>query len=533
MRGSRLWAYRAALCTGLSTGIAGIASPGEAWALAFPTDNDWVVLSRSSAPICDAAGDSSAPAVDVVGNADFPMAYVQGDATHLYFRLRVDKSVLQTATNLKPYGWGCVIDTNFDASNFEYSAMLDGVSSQDTVSVWQNVVQEAPNDPGDTLGNMPVHAYLGPFQAGQPGFGYARERDAGNVFGSPNVDADFFADWAIERSKLAPAVGPLTPLRFACGSASDGKNLNQDFAGTAYLPDLFSDPVLCDDSGCHAQTCAEFGTACSVGKGKCAGAGVFVCLAHGAECNAEAEEGKSSSEVCNGMDDDCDGDTDEGFDIGAPCSVGLGACAAAGHIVCADNGGTACTVVAAEASTELCGNGIDDDCDGETDEGFDIGAPCSVGVGACAAMGQIECAVDGSAACNAVALAPTAEVCGNPVDDDCDGALDNGCPEAPVDVDVDTLPECAMDTDCDAGKVCVERACADGCRGDGSVTCLAGQYCDTRGGDAGQCVPIPKHDIYLVTGGCYCQTGASRDAAGGLAWAAVLAGAMALRRRKR
>jgi hypothetical protein len=489
MRGIRLRAYRTVLCLGLSSGIMGLAYPTTAWALTYPSDENWLVLTRASTPIGDGDGDSPGPR-DIVGNAAFPMAYVQSDATHLYFRLRINESILSSATNVKPYGWGCVIDIDGDQSSYEYSTILDGVSNPDTVWIWSNSVQDMPNDPTDAADMISVFHYADPFDMGSLWYGYAREQSAGTYFPVTNPDPDVFADWAIERKRLAPTVGPLTPLRFACGSAADGTKLSQDFSGPESLPDLFSDPVLCDDNGCVAQTCPEFGTACSVGIGGCASTGTMVCLAAGPVCNASA--GQPSSETCNGVDDDCNGAVDEGqpgsgmactSNLPGICSDGTTACVG-GALVCNANaspqaetcngidddcngvpddgpaglgdpcvtgyvgvcatGFTACgsgqieclAVSEPGVLAEAC-NGVDDDCNGMTDEGFSLGTTCTVGVGACAATGQMACDGMGAAKCDATPGTPVAEVCGDLMDSDCDGNLDNSCP----DTDGDGLPD--------------------------------------------------------------------------------------------
>ena len=74
-------------------------------------------------------------------------------------------------------------------------------------------------------------------------------------------------------------------------------------------------------------------------------------------------------ETCNSVDDDCDGTTDEGFVLGQPCTVGVGQCQASGSTVCSTDGsGTVCSVAPGTPSAEIC-DGLDNDCDGATDEG--------------------------------------------------------------------------------------------------------------------------------------------------------------------
>ena len=85
---------------------------------------------------------------------------------------------------------------------------------------------------------------------------------------------------------------------------------------------------------------------------------------------------------CDGIDNDCDGRTDEDF-VDAlfladrrtprPCSTGLGVCRRTGVILCGSSGvRTECSALAGEpeaAVDDTC-NGRDEDCDGEIDEDY-------------------------------------------------------------------------------------------------------------------------------------------------------------------
>lgn len=229
----------AAACVTLAT--------GSAAAQVFPADSAWFAVPRDGVPVGDPEGDA-ATSRDIVGDATSPAAYIYRDATHLYFRLRVDSDPRMVVTEYNPFGWGVEISTDGDLSDYEILVMLDGITQTENVSIQQNTVQQQIGAPSDS-----AEVTLTPTYATATN---ARVVVLANGAAGFSADDDYFVDWAVP---LAPLQGlgitDTTALQLIFGTSNNANSLAADLvgpSGATTLTDASSDPIVCGASGCGA-----------------------------------------------------------------------------------------------------------------------------------------------------------------------------------------------------------------------------------------------------------------------------------------
>lgn len=268
--------------------------------------------------------------------------------------------------------------------------------------------------------------------------------------------------YALDMPCTASCSGEARDGIYECRSDHSGMQCSADSGGTDTEPDATCDN---NDNDCDGTMDNGFGTGtgCTVGVGACEVSGVMVCNEDGDVSFCDADPGLPGTESCNDIDDNCDGATDEGNPGGGgACSLGTGACLDSGTLVCS-GGSLVCDATPGTPTSEVC-NGIDDDCDGSTDEA-DSGGPltqdCYTGaeetedVGLCHGGTQV-CDAGAFGVCVGE-VTPVPEIC-NGLDENCDGVVNDGNPGGGIDCDGPDSDACKEGlTNCVGGAI----ACSD------------------------------------------------------------------------
>jgi hypothetical protein len=288
-----------------------------------------------------------------------------------------------------------------------------------------------------------------------------------NSTDGPSLTLFFLVGTALFRKRrvVGPKIvsaGFLALLLSACQSPAPVGRSTAALDGATY--DCFD--AGCGDTQIDPSNCGSCGAACNLAfavpgcvLGACT---VSSCLPGHSDQDGLASNGCETScpgsdgglEVCDGLDNDCNGEIDEGFFVNTdPKSCGLcGTVCGAGfpNAVFSCDGGCqfegctanhydfdstqtckdSCTFVSAQ---ESC-NGVDDNCDGQVDEGVVAPSPaqvcgvsvsaqnpeCTSGVGVACLNGSWKCTFPTGVCDPTCAL--TAEICDN-LDNNCNGLV--------------------------------------------------------------------------------------------------------------
>ena len=303
------------------------------------------------------------------------------------------------------------------------------------------------------------------------------QSDAASDGGSATDDAGGSTDDAGTSDAATDDPGGSTDDAGASDAATDGGSSNDD-AGSNDAADSGDGGSSTDDT---VATCpGGLSCPCKV-DGDCAKG--FVCTEAGGKltCEPPCKPTSPADEGCDGVDNDCDGETDESSCASGTCFVGACAAGSDGKFACqstpkdgACDDGDACTSGDACAQA-LCKGGAAVTCAGDTCNA----GTCDPKVGCGKAPKEGPCddgdACTGDDACGAGACkGGAAKVCDdkNPCTiDSCDGKI--GCVAAPA-VDGGA---------CDDGNACTgtgsaKDGCSNGsCAGGGPVACADGNPC--------------------------------------------------------
>ncbi len=198
------------------------------------------------------------------------------------------------------------------------------------------------------------------------------------------------------------------------------------------------------DEECGAGTHCEAGACVSecAADGDCA---VDELCSDRGRCEPACSPTNGGVEACDGLDNDCDDATDEDWpELGAACA---NAACAEGRWVCAGDGDAVeCDGPQPAADDATC-DGLDDDCDGATDEDA-VERACPLQAGVCAGSTEVCLGAAGWSGCDyGPAYTQDVDATCDGLDEDCDGQIDEDATYL-LEPELDALAHDGLDNNC-------------------------------------------------------------------------------------
>ena len=197
-------------------------------ATVFPPAASWIPIQQADLNIGDIETDGANNGREIVGSSSLPAVFIFADDLEFSVRLRLNSDPT-SGSNVRPFGWGLLIDTDGNFNAYEFSVMIDGTGNPRRVVFAQNTSPGTTGSPQDTaeteLSSIPINMAVG---------GNVAVSVADSTIGG---DADFFLDFSVPLSALKNAGITLSrPLRIFAGTSSSANSLSVDLAGTGVAP---------------------------------------------------------------------------------------------------------------------------------------------------------------------------------------------------------------------------------------------------------------------------------------------------------